>query len=343
VTNDRPIFVVGFSRSGTTLLQSLMGAHPRIAAPPELFYFRRIVRFRDYWGDLNDDAVLRRVVEETLALPNLADSGFDVERTYERARLGPRTYAGIFDAVMADYTEHQGRQRWSEKSPHQRVTWIWMFTPTAQVVHIVRDPRPTIASNMAKLAGYPDLLSTVDAWREFTLETIRDGAERGTPDNYLRIRYEDLAADPPQVMKTVFTFLGEDFDPAYVDDPSRRGASVGSDRAIWQARVLEPIVAADQEGWRESLSRPARLRLEAAVADVVPELGYAPASGATVAAGRVLNIPFRGVVAARAALERLRARRLSTPEQRFREAQSEHRKRGERMRRSLRRSSRRTR
>src|SRR5881628_2752506 len=94
-TSERPIFVVGFGRSGTTLLQSLLGAHPRIAAPPEMHFARRIVQFQDYWGDLADDAVLRTVVAKTLDLPALAKSGFDLDRVYERAQRGPRTYAGV--------------------------------------------------------------------------------------------------------------------------------------------------------------------------------------------------------------------------------------------------------
>src|SRR4051812_17375571 len=148
---NSPIFVVGLPRSGTTLLQSLIGAHPRIAAPPELFFGRRIVQFRDYWGDLNDDAVLRRVLEETLSLPNLSESGFELERVFARASKGSRTYPGVLDAVMSDYAERNGKVRWSEKSPMQRSRLIWLLMPDAQVVHIVRDPRPCVASNLAKL------------------------------------------------------------------------------------------------------------------------------------------------------------------------------------------------
>lgn len=50
--SDAPIFVVGFPRSGTTLAQSLIGAHPRIAAPLEMHYFSRVVMHRSCWGDL---------------------------------------------------------------------------------------------------------------------------------------------------------------------------------------------------------------------------------------------------------------------------------------------------
>src|SRR4051812_20421534 len=330
---NNPIFVVGLPRSGTTLLQSLIGAHPRIAAPPELFFGRRIVQFADMWGDLNDDAVVRRIVDETLSLPNLADSGFDAERVFERARGGPRTYGGILDAVMSDYAERQGKQRWSEKSPMQRSRGIWIFNPDAQVVHIVRDPRATVASNMAKLGGWPDLLSTADAWRTFTLNNIADGAERG-PSHYLRIRYEDLARSPRHVMNIVFTFLGEDFDPEYVEDPERRRSSVGVKRDLWQAAVLKPIEAPDEDAWRKVLSPVARVRLQASVAGMLTTLGYRPVPRSTVTLGHVLNIPFRTLVKVREGRTRLRARRRQTPQQRYEAEQAAHRERGRRMRRA---------
>lgn len=44
---DAPLFVIGFQRSGTTLLQALLGAHPRIAAPPEIYYVARVAEHQD--------------------------------------------------------------------------------------------------------------------------------------------------------------------------------------------------------------------------------------------------------------------------------------------------------
>ena len=41
MAQDRPIFVVGYQRSGTTLLQALLGAHHRIAGPPETHFIFR--------------------------------------------------------------------------------------------------------------------------------------------------------------------------------------------------------------------------------------------------------------------------------------------------------------
>jgi hypothetical protein len=83
-----PIFVVGFPRSGTTLLQAIIGSHPRIASPPEMHYLRRVAALADYWGDLTDDDVLRRVIAETLDWPGVRRS--EVEFDHGRVRQPDR-------------------------------------------------------------------------------------------------------------------------------------------------------------------------------------------------------------------------------------------------------------
>src|SRR4051812_43294899 len=145
-TSAAPIFVVGFPRSGTTLTQSLIGAHPQIAAPPEMHYFSRVVLHRWHWGDLSDDAEVRRVVAAAVGTPRLDNCGFDVDRIVERARSGPRTLGGVLDAIMTDFAVREGKQRWCEKTPLQSARFIWAELPTAQIVHVIRDPRETLAS-----------------------------------------------------------------------------------------------------------------------------------------------------------------------------------------------------
>ncbi|MEA2124455.1 MAG: hypothetical protein QOI80_1237, partial [Solirubrobacteraceae bacterium] len=93
---DGPIFVLGHERSGTTLLQALLGAHPRIAAPPETYFLFRVAQHAAYLGDLADDANLDRALREALDVPGglLEEAGFDHARVLARAARGPRPDAG---------------------------------------------------------------------------------------------------------------------------------------------------------------------------------------------------------------------------------------------------------
>jgi hypothetical protein len=285
---ERPIFVVGYQRSGTTLLQSLLGAHPRIAAPPEVHFWFRIVMLADHWGDLTDDARASAVVREVLDLPFglLDDAGFD-EAVLRSAFLETdRSYAALLDTVMSDFAHRHGKQRWSEKTPQQRPAWIWSLLPDAQVIHIVRDPRDVAVSESAWLRRLP-------AWQSaqrcvtFTSAAMHDG-RNAVPGSYLRIGYEDLTREPAVVMASVCEFLGEEF-PAAMVTVSRDGSpAVPRTSAPWQREAAAPIRPAVST-WSTDLGGRQRALVAATADELVTTLGYRAAEHRLVVAGRLLR------------------------------------------------------
>lgn len=286
--NERPIFVIGFQRSGTTLIQSLLGAHPRIAAPPEVHFWLRIRALADYWGNLADDANLRRVIHVLLnpPVPLYEEYGFDEQRLFTRVAGGERTYAAVLEAMLTDFAERQGKPRWSEKSPGQTAWQVLELFPDAQLVHIVRDPRDVVASSVATPWTRDPAAAIARQWRVFNLAAVRAGSAIG-PAGYLRIRYEDLTRDPVAVLRPVMAFLGEDFEPAVVSDPTLRRPTVARRAAPWQQRVLDDIEPARPR--RDELGPIDRRRVAAAVADVLQWWGYDPPPTGEVRTGRVLE------------------------------------------------------
>ena len=301
MTTDRPIFVVGFQRSGTTLLQSLLGAHPAIAAPPEMYFVLRIWKLADWYGDLSDDDALRRALHDTLHAPNdaLAECGFDEESLFETMRTGNRSYAALLDAVMSDFTQRHGKARWSEKSPGQRAVDVFSLFPTAQVVHIVRDPRDVVSSSRETPWTTSGAHRLATAWRAFTSSNIHAGRAAG-PTRFLQVHYEDLTAEPEATLRLVCTFLGEEFAPEMLSDVARRRPTLAPAAAPWQARALEEISTSSQGTWRARLSRVDRLQVAGVVAAYLEPLGYAPARPRSVRLGRAMN----SVLAARRILRK---------------------------------------
>ncbi|HEX6937649.1 MAG TPA: sulfotransferase, partial [Actinomycetes bacterium] len=90
---DRPVFVVGCPRSGTTLLTLMLHAHSRIAIPPETRFLmlasfvvdRRGTKFRDL--GLDPQQVRRAVVA---APPTVGSALGSVFRCYAAAHGKPR-------------------------------------------------------------------------------------------------------------------------------------------------------------------------------------------------------------------------------------------------------------
>jgi LPS sulfotransferase NodH len=304
--HDRPIFVAGYQRSGTTLLQSLLGAHPRIAAPPETYFVFRIVLLADRYGDLTDDDRLKLVVHDALHPPAdlLGDSGFDERRVFERVvASGERSMRGVFDALMRDFAERQGKARWSDKSPGQRAEASLRLFPEAQIIHIIRDPRDVIASSLATPWTKADAYQLAREWRRFTLDNIRTGRAAG-PGAFLQIRYEDLAADPRAALRIVFSFLDEDNDTSVIENVAGKRPSVGKNAAPWQSRVLEAIEPAPSNAWRQRLSARDRQAVNAIVYRELEALGYEGAGRRDRVAGTIVTLP-------RNLKEHVRKRRLA--------------------------------
>ena len=61
---QRPIFVIGGERSGTTLIMSILGCHPKIAVPEVAWYYPRFRPYIHTYGDLSDIENLGTLCEE---------------------------------------------------------------------------------------------------------------------------------------------------------------------------------------------------------------------------------------------------------------------------------------
>ncbi|HET6908278.1 MAG TPA: sulfotransferase [Mycobacteriales bacterium] len=280
-----PIFVVGVARSGTTLLQALLGAHPHIAAPPEMHWFLRIYHQRDYWGELDSPAGIRRVVAATLDMPGgmLDDIRIDADDVMEHLSGADVTYPDVLAAVMTTYAERHGKKRWSEKTPHQSPDDIWHAFPHAQVLHIVRDPRDVVASvaraPFTNAGNGPS--ATARAWRDWNAAAMTAGHNAG-PQQYLRVRYEDLCNDPESVMDRVFDFLGEPRVPGVADDLAARRSAVAAS-AWWTHSALHFVRPAPEPG--RALGWGRRALVTRMTRAVLEELGYRTGTPTETAVG----------------------------------------------------------
>jgi hypothetical protein len=284
-----PIFVVGTARSGTTLLQAALGAHHRIAGPPEVHFILRIARLADYYGDLADDANLRRAVHDTVDTPLLHPLGIDEEEVLRRAERA-RTYAGLLDALMSTIATSWGKVRWSEKTPGQPAHEIWALFPDAQVVHIVRDPVAVIASHRRTPLRQVPVRVAATHWTAFNRAT-REAGSRAGPDRYTMVRYETLVEHPEATLREVCSFLGEPFDPKMLTD---RSESQAVTRDAWWQQGATGAIRPSSSSTRD-LGRVRRAVITAIARRDLPAFGYPTPHPLAVAVGRGLNVAARAV------------------------------------------------
>lgn len=262
VTAQRPIFIVGCPRSGTTLLSSFLHAHPRIAMPPETRFLLPIYRDRARFGDLRSPANRRRLALRIVdsKATRFTDLGLDRDETVRAIVRSAPTLGTAFATVWQQFAHSRGKTRWGAKRPiyTRYLDVVLRLFPDAQIVHLVRDGRACVAS-LARLPWWKSGAEAATAvWTISQAERRRD-SKRLPSDTFYSLRYEDLVRDPEPVLHALCEFLGEDFDPAMLEHTAAAGDIVPQ-RKRWHSNVRRPIDAELAESWRTTLS-PAELAL----------------------------------------------------------------------------------
>ena len=104
--SDRPVIVVGCARSGTTLLQSMIHAHPRLAMPPENRFMMPLYRSRRNFGDLRLEANVDLLGEALTAKgTKIKDLGLSAKDVRKRLHEIPATIGSMLGSVLVAYAD----------------------------------------------------------------------------------------------------------------------------------------------------------------------------------------------------------------------------------------------
>jgi len=145
---QRPVFIVGCPRSGTTLLYSMLVAAGGFAEyRKETYFYDLLPRFPDLTGHVARE----RFAAEFLGGYLGKVPGLDVKPFVFDALDRCRCSAEFLPRLMDGIAHAQGMSRWVEATPvhvlHMQV--IKRAVPDALFVHVVRDGRDCALSNSA--------------------------------------------------------------------------------------------------------------------------------------------------------------------------------------------------
>jgi sulfotransferase family protein len=212
-TINKPIFVVGSPRSGTSILTWCLGQHPNIFPVPEsnwLGQFAINVQISYEIGSARGDRSLL--------------SGMDIGPEEFFANFG-RTINGLILAHREDlerkrkmtHSSPDLKRRWVDGTPEysHHICALRKLFPEALFVHIVRDVISVVRSmlNFHRLSGFQLVANKQEAY-EYWLRTVSSclDAERAYgPRVVHRFRYSDLIANPEPTLRAILDFLGEPY------------------------------------------------------------------------------------------------------------------------------------
>jgi hypothetical protein len=252
---NRPIFLVGCPRSGTTLLSVLLHAHPRIAMPPETRFLLPAYHRRRSYGDLRlADNRRTLAMDLTAKRGKFPDLNLDRQEVVDEIVAAPPTLGSAAGTIWRAFARSRGKARWGEKRPaywHDLAVILRLF-PDAQVIHLVRDGRACVAS-LQKVRWWTGGLYGATAIWSLADDELRRVGRRLPADTYYRLRYEDLLAQPRAELARLCAFLGEAFDEAMLDHTSAAGDIVPK-RKKWHDRTRGALDPDRIEAWRTDLT-----------------------------------------------------------------------------------------
>ena len=207
----KPIFIVGMPRSGTTLVEQVLAAHPDVAAGGELTTLGEVVMEGAGGGPATLDAL--------------------------RLQAMGRRYIELVSAMGP------GARRFTDKMPGNFVLigMIRLMLPGAHIIHVRRDPIDTCLSCFSKLftRGQPFANDLGELGRYYRGYRALMAHWRRTlpPGAMLEIDYEDLVSDFPAQAARLLAHCGLEWSPACLAfDTAERPVRTAS-----AAQVRRPI------------------------------------------------------------------------------------------------------
>ncbi len=224
--SDRPVFIVGMPRSGTTLVEQILASHPRVFGAGEL-------------------TLLVRSIIDTFPMPD----GFDYT-------------AALADATAEDFQRIAGKylgglpdsdaDRITDKLPHNflNVGMIRALFPNAAIIHCRRDPRDTcfsIYKNLFGAYGHFYAYDLVELGRYYNAyRDLMAHWDAVLPGVVHTIDYEAMIDDQEGVTRRLLDACGLEWDPACLEfyKLDRPVATISA------SQVREPVYRGSIGAWR---------------------------------------------------------------------------------------------
>jgi hypothetical protein len=208
---ERPIFVVGSPRSGTSMMQWALRRHPNLWGGQE----------SDFLAPLVDD--LRKAYEFGIRRKGL--------HWLSGQNVGwPEFMDFVGQGINALYTSRSDGRRWVDQTPQYtiRLEPISLLFPKAQFIVMVRDGRQVVSS-LRSFVEPQDIVDGSRTWTEFNEAALHFAARTGN-ERVIFVRFERIVMHTRSELNRLFDFLGETFSDeslAHIQDRKPMNSSFG--------------------------------------------------------------------------------------------------------------------
>lgn len=227
----RPVFIVGMPRSGTTLLEAVLGAHSQVLA-------------------CGERTVLPQVQRAWLAVTDQGGTVDDAMLAHWR------------EAYLAGIPTREGADHFTDKQPlnYESVGLLLQLFPDAAVVHVRRNPVETALSIWRQ--EFSKQWAFTHRWEDIAAQygryaRLMQHYEQALPGRIVTVQYEDFAGDFANAAPRLLEALGLPFEEqclrfqevarpitTFSAVEAREPVAVRSGRAARYGARLQPLVDA---------------------------------------------------------------------------------------------------
>jgi Flp pilus assembly protein TadD len=225
-----PVFIIGMTRSGTTLIEQILASHPQVFGAGELTLLDQAA------GSIRETLPGRPPFPEMTRAMSAAD----------------------FRSLGAVYVDSLARRVPAAKRVTDKMTVNFLFAglihlalPNAAIIHAVRDAADTcvscFATNFSKPHPHTHDLGELGRYYRHYRALMAHWHDVLPPGRILDVRYEELIADPEGVARRIVAHCGLQWDASCLDfHRSERPVRTAS-----AAQVRRPIYKDSVGRWRK--------------------------------------------------------------------------------------------
>ncbi|GJM40943.1 MAG: sulfotransferase [Ardenticatenaceae bacterium] len=265
---DDPILIIGCQRSGTTLLTTILAQHPKLHTHPKELQIIDILAI-EFGNSLpNTQHAIELVCSQKLCPANVTPEKL-------RQAVGSTKSCSLHHFIHAYLQTWRGNddRRMVLKYPGFvfRLPLLDQLFPKATYVHMIRDPRANVSSQLAR---WPNSIiwEAANLWRDAVSKAHQWRQQH--PNRTAELHYEQLVEQPETTLQTLCSQLNVPYSPKLLTfEMKTRRFTPG--QSPEQARY-SGLTSQRLHLWRERFS-PVEIRLiEKVCAPLMTAYGYEP-------------------------------------------------------------------
>lgn len=298
---NKPIFIVGPGRSGSTLLRLMLNMHPNIVITSEAAFIYRL------WNCINKISLdyekkFDYLWEKTRKSPSFQDFKLDIsDEEFANAVYAvsekDHKYDKFITALHEVHMQINGKTRWGNKTPRlgNYLREIDYLFPGSNIIGMIRDGRAVALSYFErqpleedprkKLPSLPNLstnsggqlrlslLPLAVRWIDY-LRPMRKSGHLLRDSLYTEVYFENLINDPERELKRICRFINEDYSPDMLNYFKDAYAKIPQTKRRFHTNTKFPVDASRADHWKEEISPAETHAIELVIGDDLVRSGY---------------------------------------------------------------------